>query len=371
MNKIYKTIWCETTRSWVAVSEHANGKRGGATAAATTSARPIWTRLRGISLAALAAFGLGLFASPAAFAQSNSVMCANYNNGILPTYTGYGASPSLTSPCTTGIGSWAGGVTPGSTTNWIGLSADDTQIVLNGSTGNIYFRAGGTNGNTLTMSNVAGSGPTGGVLLSGVAAGAVTATSSQAINGSQLYSLSTSASTGIGSLSSSMSTFNSSISSLSTGLSSTNSGLTSLSTSASTGLSSANSSIASLSSGLSSTNSSLTSLSTSASSGISTAQSGVNSLSTGLSTTNSTVASLSTSTSTGIGSLSTGLSSTNSSLTSLSTSASSGISSANSSVASLSTSTSTGIGSLSTGLSTTNSNLTSLSTSTSTGLSSA
>ncbi|WP_218648584.1 ESPR domain-containing protein, partial [Burkholderia pseudomallei] len=330
MNKIYKTIWCETTRSWVAVSEHANGKRGGATAAATTSARPIWTRLRGISLAALAAFGLGLFASPAAFAQSNSVMCANYNNGILPTYTGYGASPSLTSPCTTGIGSWAGGVTPGSTTNWIGLSADDTQIVLNGSTGNIYFRAGGTNGNTLTMSNVAGSGPTGGVLLSGVAAGAVTATSSQAINGSQLYSLSTSASTGIGSLSSSMSTFNSSISSLSTGLSSTNSGLTSLSTSASTGLSSANSSIASLSSGLSSTNSSLTSLSTSASSGISSA--------------NSSIASLSTSTSTGIGSLSTGLSTTNSNLTSLSTSTSTGLSSANSSITSLSS-----------GLSTTNS----------------
>uniref|UniRef100_UPI00016A4A32 ESPR domain-containing protein n=1 Tax=Burkholderia oklahomensis TaxID=342113 RepID=UPI00016A4A32 len=247
MNKIYKTIWCETTQSWVAVSEHASGKRGGtASTVSTSSSLGVWTRLRGIALAAAAAIGFAFFGTPDALAQSNSAMCANYYNGVLASDTGYGASASITSPCTTGIGSWTGGVTPGMTSDWIGLTADDTQIVLKGSTGNIYFRAGGTNGNTLTMSNVAGSGPTGGVLLSGVAAGAVTATSSQAINGSQLYSLSTSASTGISSLSSSMSSFNSSISSLSTGLSTTNSSVASLSTSTSTGLSSANSSIASL-----------------------------------------------------------------------------------------------------------------------------
>jgi hypothetical protein len=78
--------------------------------------------------------------------------------------------------------------------------------------------------------------------------------------------------------------------------------LTSLSTSSSTGLSTAQSGIGSLSTGLSSIGSNLASLSTvtstsigSLSTGLSTAQSGVSSLSTGLSTTNSNVAAISSS----------------------------------------------------------------------------
>ncbi|WP_196483399.1 YadA-like family protein [Burkholderia territorii] len=92
--------------------------------------------------------------------------------------------------------------------------------------------------------------------ITNVAAGQVTATSTDAVNGSQLYSvasnvasLSTSMSTGLGSLSTS-------IGSLSTGLDTTNSNVASLSTSTSTGLSS-------LSTGLSTTNTNLTNLSTS------------------------------------------------------------------------------------------------------------
>lgn len=92
--------------------------------------------------------------------------------------------------------------------------------------------------------------------------------------------------------------------------------LNSLSTSTSTGLSTTNNNVNSLStstsSGLSTTRSSVTSLSTSASTGLSTANSNVNSLST--------------SASTGVASLSTGLSSTNSNVNSLSTSASTGLS---------------------------------------------
>ncbi|WP_415860905.1 ESPR-type extended signal peptide-containing protein, partial [Burkholderia ubonensis] len=109
--------------------------------------------------------------------------------------------------------------------------------------------------------------------------------------------------------------------------------LTSLSTSVSTNISTAQSGVNSLSTGLSTTNSTVASLSTSASTGISTAQSGVNSLSTGLSTTNSTVASLSTgisTTSSTVVSLSTGLSTTNSNVASLSTSTSTGLSTTNS-----------------------------------------
>ncbi|HDR8864398.1 TPA: YadA-like family protein, partial [Burkholderia territorii] len=116
--------------------------------------------------------------------------------------------------------------------------------------------------------------------ITNVAAGQVSATSTDAINGSQLNA--------------------------------TNQAVNSLSTSTASNISSLSTGIGSLSTGLSSTNSSLTSLSTSTSTAI-------NSLSTGLSSTNSNLTSLSTSTSTGIGSLSTGLSSTNSTVASLST----------------------------------------------------
>nr|WP_232436222.1 YadA-like family protein [Burkholderia ubonensis] len=107
----------------------------------------------------------------------------------------------------------------------------------------------------------------GGRKIDQVANGIVSATSTDAVNGSQLYS----------------------------GLSTTDSSIMSLSTATST-------SIGSLSTGLSSTNSTITALSTSTSTSI-------GSLSTGLSSTISAVTSLSTVTSTGISSLSTGLSS--------------------------------------------------------------
>jgi autotransporter adhesin len=110
-----------------------------------------------------------------------------------------------------------------------------------------------------------------------VAAGRVSADSTDAVNGSQLFATNSH----VASLSTSLNTTNSNVASLSTGLSTTNSNVASLSTSTST-------SISSLSTGLSTTNSNVTSLSTSTSTGIS-------SLSTSLSTTNNTVNSLSTS----------------------------------------------------------------------------
>ncbi|CAM2165634.1 hypothetical protein BC2230_190012 [Burkholderia cepacia] len=105
--------------------------------------------------------------------------------------------------------------------------------------------------------------------ITNVAAGQVSATSTDAVNGSQLNA--------------------------------TNQALNTLSTSVASNISSLSTSIGSLSTGLSTTNSNVASLST------------------GLSSTNSNVSSLSTSTSTGIGSLSTGLSTTNSNVASLST----------------------------------------------------
>ncbi|WP_279608908.1 ESPR-type extended signal peptide-containing protein, partial [Burkholderia cepacia] len=295
MNKIYKTVWCETTRSWVAVSEHTRGKRGGNTGGTIVSIFPIWTRLHRISIAALVAFGLNFAASPAAHAEA--VMCAN--NGLLTNDAGaLSAGVGVASVfCNaggllSGVSSWAGGTVSVLNGQWVGLSANGTQMVMDGGGGNIYFRVNGDSGSILEMTQ-----GTGGVLLTGVAPGSVTSTSTDAINGSQLFSLSTSVSTGLSTISTAASIVTSgasTLASLSTGLSTTDSTVSSLSTSTSTGLSAANSSIKSLSTststGLSSASSSITSLSTSASTSVS-------SLSTGLSSTDSTVSSLSTSTS--------------------------------------------------------------------------
>ncbi|WP_269140060.1 ESPR domain-containing protein, partial [Burkholderia cepacia] len=284
MNKCYKTIWNEALGAWVAASEN-DAARG----------KPSKNKIAvAVALGALAFVGGGAFL-PEAQAWMLPGVCASTPSGTSSFFSGGASNISSGSgnACNTEapiVGTVGG---PAGSDFFVYMNANGTQVEVNGDTGTIYFRAGGTSGNVLTMTNVAGAGPTGGVLLSGVAAGAISATSTQAVNGSQLYSLSTSASTGI-------STAQSGVTSLSTGLSTTNSSVASLSTSASTGISTAQSGVTSLSTGLSTTNSTVTSLSTSASTGISTAQSGVTSLSTGLSTTNSTVTSLSTSASTGI-----------------------------------------------------------------------
>lgn len=186
--------------------------------------------------------------------------------------------------------------------------------------------------------------------ITNVAAGRVSTTSTDAVNGSQLNaaimainSLSTSTSMGISSLSTGLSTTNSTVASLSTGVANAvqyddkaRATVTLGGVGATTPVKLTN-----VAAGVNPTDavnvSQLQSLST------------LISTSTGLSVTNSNVTSLSTS-------VSTKLSATNSNVASLSTSVSTGLSATNSNVASLSTSASTG-------LSTTNSNVVSLSTS--------
>ncbi|WP_232448886.1 YadA family autotransporter adhesin [Burkholderia ubonensis] len=123
--------------------------------------------------------------------------------------------------------------------------------------------------------------------ITNVAAGQVLATSTDAINGSQLNATNQAINSLSAATTSNISSLSTDINSLSTGLSATNSNVALLSTSTSTA-------IYSLSTGLSATNSSVSSLSTSTLTGLSTVQSGVNSLSTSLSATNGNVASLST-----------------------------------------------------------------------------
>ncbi|MCW0054131.1 adhesin, partial [Burkholderia pseudomallei] len=152
-----------------------------------------------------------------------------------------------------------------------GATASNKGDVALGS-GSVTAAANPTSGTTIggVAYTFAGTGPTSVVSvgapgaerpITNVAAGRVDATSTDAINGSQLFATNqavTSLSTGIGSISSSVSTVTSSIASLSTGVSS-------LSTSTSTTASSLSTGVSSLSTGLSSTNSSVTSLSTSSS----------------------------------------------------------------------------------------------------------
>ncbi|HDR9105763.1 TPA: hypothetical protein QDB15_004081, partial [Burkholderia vietnamiensis] len=290
MNKIYKTVWCEATRTWVAVSENAVGHAGGTSKIvepALETKRFLKVTLLGA--AALLALGMvGPFAHEA-HAASNTGLCLTYKGG---TNNVSGNGGVLSNGCNSAA--WINGLTPGGSTDWVGLTADDTQVVLDGNAGKIYFRTGGANGNVLTMSNA-----TDGILLSGVAAGV---RSTDAVNMSQLNSLSTSTASSVSSLSTSTA---SEIASLST---STAGDIASLSDSTAN-------SLASLST---STSGSIASLSTSTNSGFASLSTSTEASITALSTsTNNGFASLSTSTANSITSLST---STAESIASLSTS---------------------------------------------------
>lgn len=333
MNRIFKSIWCEQTRTWVAASEHAVA-RGGRASSVVASAGGLEKvlKLSILGAASLIAMGVvGPFAEEA-MAANNAGVCLTYNGSSNNTS---GTGGWFADGCKSA--GWVQGMVTNSKTDWVGLTADDTQIVLDGSAGSIYFRTGGINGNVLTMSNA-----TGGVLLSGLAAGV---NPTDAVNMSQLTSLSTSTATGITSLSTSTAT---SIASLSTSMLSLGVGvvtqdassgaisvganspgltvdfaggqgprtltgvaagvnatdavnvgqLASLSTSTAAGLSTAASGVASLSTSLLGAAGDLASLSTSASTGLATADSGIASLSTSLLGTADNVTSLSTSLST-------------------------------------------------------------------------
>lgn len=344
MNRIFKSIWCEQTRTWVAASERAVA-RGGRASSVVASAGGLEKvlKLSILGAASLIAMGVvGPFAEEA-MAANNAGVCLTYNGSSNNTS---GTGGWFADGCKSA--GWVQGMVTNSKTDWVGLTADDTQIVLDGSAGSIYFRTGGINGNVLTMSNA-----TGGVLLSGLAAGV---NPTDAVNMSQLTSLSTSTATGITSLSTSTAT---SIASLSTSMLSLGVGV--VTQDASTGAISvgANSpgltvdfaggqgprTLTGVAAGVNATDAvnvgQLASLSTSTAAGLSTAASGVASLSTSL-----------------LGAVG--------DLASLSTSASTGLATADSGIASLSTSllgTADNVTSLSTSLSTVNANLAGLQTS--------
>ncbi|WP_419468965.1 ESPR-type extended signal peptide-containing protein, partial [Burkholderia diffusa] len=269
MNKIYRVVW-DSEKNAVVVCSELDSVCGGSISESSGHAYECiggFSKLffgggklrneiigRAIIGIFAAAIGCGAFIKTA---EAGSLLVCNNGWGG-GTYSGNG-------------GAWVG-----STGNWYaaGQCANTYASMMTDNNGsgtpmsptatNAYVFVGATTSGSASVGTVSIVAPSG-FYISGVtdfggskatnlAAGTLSASSTDVVNGSQLYS--------------------------------TNSTVTSLSTSVSTGLST--------------TNSTVTSLSTSASTGISTAQSGVNSLSTGLSTTNSTVTSLSTSASTGI-----------------------------------------------------------------------
>ena len=135
-------------------------------------------------------------------------------------------------------------------------------------------------------------------VIQGVAAGEISATSTEAINGSQVFA-STNA---ISALSSGLSGFSTVISAVSSGLSNTNTVVSAVSS----GLSATNVAVSSISSGLSSTNAAVSSVS----SGLSSTNVAVSSISSGLSATNAAVSSVSSGLSATNAAVSTGFSDT-------------------------------------------------------------
>ncbi|OJA95744.1 hypothetical protein BGV51_26380 [Burkholderia ubonensis] len=194
--------------------------------------------------------------------NDNGTQQGNYNNNGA---TGINALAAGTSATAAGAGSVAVGAGADSSAantvalglNTVANNAGDVAVGSNSVTAAANPTASGTVGGVTynyagaTPSSVVSVGAPGAERqITNVAAGQVTATSTDAINGSQLYATNTaldSLSTTMSSSSSAISSLSTGITSLSTGLSSTDSTLASLSTSTSTGISTANSSITSLS----------------------------------------------------------------------------------------------------------------------------
>ncbi|WP_290369992.1 ESPR-type extended signal peptide-containing protein, partial [Burkholderia sola] len=332
MNKNYRTIWNEALGAWVAASENdsARGKPNKRSVVALMAVALIacpHTVLAQYSAGLGAAAQTGAIAiggnngvtnaSTAGDIAIGSAATANSGSSVLGTMgpavaigwdttasglyaTALGAFTFASAANATAIGAHATATSQGATAIGYGATANAVNSVALGygsiADGMATPALGTTiNGVQYTFAGISAYGivsvgsPGDERVITNVGAGQISSTSTDAINGSELYATNQ-AITAVASSVTSLSTAaagavsaSSSIASLSTGLSSTNSSVTSLSTSTSTGISTAQSGVTSLSTSLSSTKSTVTSLSTSASTGISTAQSGVTSLSTGLS----------------------------------------------------------------------------------------
>ncbi|MDR5747285.1 ESPR-type extended signal peptide-containing protein, partial [Caballeronia sp. LZ029] len=259
MNKTYKVVWSQACEKWVVVPELAR-TRGKSTKRSVVVAASTMATLAG--------------------GTAHAVEANSYTNGVFDSsalsncFSSTASGPQNGADCDSGGKTGVGFVA----FNQAALAgayalAPDSYTLLFGTAGSDQFAivtdpiAGTTTINAYAQINMNRN------KITGVAAGMLSNGSLDAVNGTQLFGVSSSMSAGL-------STASSRVSSLSTGLSTVNLSLESLSTSTSTGLSTVASVVTSLSTGLSTVTSNVSSLST----GVSTITSNVSSLSTGVST---------------------------------------------------------------------------------------
>ncbi len=169
MNKVYRSVWNESTQTWVAAHENATATTKGGSKRDGAAELPRSFRVGVVAGACLSAFSLS---------ASASVLCLSDQVGIRT----YGAASSSW----TGCGSWVTGLSgtyavldSGQTTG----AQSSSALVLTSGKATFYL-----NNSKQTTSNVmTATASNGNVLLTGLDRGAVTSGSLDAINGSQLY----------------------------------------------------------------------------------------------------------------------------------------------------------------------------------------
>jgi trimeric autotransporter adhesin len=205
MNKIFKVMRNRATGINVVVSENARSRRVvSSTTSACVGPRPLTVSVRKMTALVFTAVAIG--ASLHTGIARAGGMC-NTTAGIS---AGSATPPGwvLGTICGAPTGGWPSG-TNYSTNDGVWLASLATSIVANGTTNQIYFTIAGA---SVTLSTGVG-----GLTMDGLANGAVSATSKQAVTGQQLFSLSTSASTTNSNLASLSTGVGLSIGSLSTG----------------------------------------------------------------------------------------------------------------------------------------------------------
>ncbi|SOE86717.1 Head domain of trimeric autotransporter adhesin [Burkholderia sp. YR290] len=178
MNKTYRSVWNESTGTWVAAQENAKGR--GKKSSSGTGAAIATGKFALAAVVAPLCVGFGAFTPDFAMASG---ICVTNSDGT-KAYDSRGGAQSGSNfatgcPAIASETTWLDGTNP-NTTNALQLYAANTQIDMNNANKTILFSPDGTS--KLWM-KASGSN----VLLNGVAAGAISASSTDAVNGSQLF----------------------------------------------------------------------------------------------------------------------------------------------------------------------------------------
>ncbi|WP_176054104.1 YadA-like family protein [Paraburkholderia caribensis] len=180
MNKTYRSVWNESTGTWVAAQENARGKARSKKSPPDAGAVVAAGKVALVAVVAPLCVGFGAFTPDFAMASGICVMntggskALDSQGGVQSGSNFAAGCPAIASQTT-----WLDGTKP-NTANALQLYADSTQIDLNNANKSIFFSPDGAS--KLWM-RASGSN----VLLNGVASGSVTAASLDGVNGSQLF----------------------------------------------------------------------------------------------------------------------------------------------------------------------------------------